>query len=99
MANRVSKINDVLMDLAGTTWRQQKETLLFTYKALKRSIANYAAPVLSTNASDTSSEKIQHTRNEALTIITGSHKVSSIDHIHSETKMLLVEDHLNLLSG
>ena len=31
-------------------------------------------------------------------IITCTHKMSSIDHLQSETKMLLVEDHLNLLS-
>ena len=42
--------------------------------------------------------KIKRAHNEALRIITGSHKMSSIDHIHSETKMLQVEDHLNLLS-
>ena len=77
---------------------QQKETLLLTYKACGRSIANYAAPVWSTNASDTRLEKIHRTQNEALRIITGSHKMSSIDHLHSETKMLLVKDHLNLLS-
>ena len=82
-----------------TNWGQQKETLLLTYKALGRSIAHYAAPVWSTNASDTSLGKIQRTQNEALRIITGSHKMSSIDHLHSETKMLLVEDHMNLLSA
>ena len=43
-------------------------------------------------------EKIQRTQNEALRIITGSHKMSSIDHLQSETKILLVKDHLNLLS-
>ena len=69
-----------------------------TYKALGRSIANYAAPVWSINASETNIGKIQRTQNEALRIITGSHKMSSIDHIHSETKMLQVEDHLKLLS-
>ena len=53
----------------------------------------------STNTSNTSLEKIQRTQNEALTIITGLHKMSSIDHLHSETKMLLVKDHLNLLSA
>ena len=37
--------------------------------------------------------------NEALRIITGSHKMSTIDHLHSETKMPLVEDHLSLLSA
>ena len=41
----------------------------------------------------------RYTQNEALRIITGSHKMSSIDHLHSETKMLLVEDHPNLISA
>ena len=88
MANKVSKKNNVLKALAGTNWEIQKETLLLTYKALGRSIANYAAPVWSINASDTSLKKIQRTQNEALRIIKGSHKMSIIDHLHSETKML-----------
>ena len=70
-----------------------------TYKALGRSIANYAAPVWSTNASESNIGKIQRAQNEALRIITCSHKMSSIDHLYSETKMLQVEDHLNLLSA
>ena len=98
MANRVIKRNNVLKALAGTNWGQQEETLLVTYKALGKSIANYAAPVWSINASESNIGKIQHTQNKALRIITGSHKMSSIDHIHSETKMLQVEDHLKLLS-
>ena len=99
VANRVSKRNNVLKVLVGTNWGQQKETLLLIYKAFGRSIDNYAAPVWSINASDTSLEKIQLTQNDALRIITGSHKLSSIDHLHSETKMLLVKDYLNLLSA
>ena len=99
VANRVSKRNNVLKALAGTNWGQQNETLLMTYKALGRLITNYAAPVWSINASETNIGKIQRAQNEALRIITGSHKMSSIDHIHSETKMLQVEDHLNLLSA
>ena len=87
VANRVSKRNNALKSLAGTDWGQQKETLLLTYKALRRSIANYAAPVWTTNASDTSLGKIQRTQNEALRTITGSHKMSSTDHLHSETKI------------
>ena len=92
MVNRVSKRNNVLKALAGTNWRQQRETLLMTYKALGRSIANYAAPVWSTNASESNIGKIQRAQNEALRIITGSHKMSSIDHLH-------VEDHLDILSA
>ena len=45
VANRVGKRNNVLKALAGTNWGQQKEDLLMTYKALGRSIGNYAAPV------------------------------------------------------
>ena len=70
-----------------------------TYKALGRSIANYDVPVWSTNASESNIYKIQGAQNEALRIITGSHKMSSTDHLHSETDMLQVEDHLNLLSA
>ena len=66
-----------------------------TYKALGRSIANYAAPVWNINASESNIGKIQRAQNEALRIITGSHKMSSIDHIH----ILQVGDHLNLLSA
>ena len=71
---------------------------MITYEALGRTIANYAALVWSTNASESNIGKIQRAQNEALRIITGSHKMSSIDHIYSETEMLQVEDHLNLLS-
>ena len=70
-----------------------------TYNALGRSIANYSAPVWSPNASDSNIDKIQRAQNEALRIITGSHKMPSIDHLHSKTEMLQVEDHLNLLSA
>ena len=96
---RVSNRNNVLKALAGTTWGQQKETILMTYKAIGRSVANYGAPVWSTNASATSIGKIQIAQNEALRIATGSHKMSSIDHLHNETEMLTVKQHSDLLSA
>ena len=52
----------------------------------------------STNASELNIGKIQRAQNEALRIITGSHKMSGNDHLYSETAMLQVEDHLILLS-
>ena len=70
-----------------------------TYKALGRSIANYAAPVWSINASESIICKIKRAQNEPLRIITGSHKMSSNDHLHTETEILQVEDHLNILSA
>ena len=98
-ATRVSNRNNILKALAGTTWGQQKETILMTYKAIGRSVANYGAPVWSTNASVTSIGNIQIAQNEALRIATGSHKMSSIDHLHNETEMLTVKQHSDLLSA
>ena len=98
VAKRVSKRNNILKALAGTSWGQQKETLLMTYKAVGRSIADYAAPVWSTNASNTSMEEIQVAQNEVLRISTGAHKMSSIDHLHCEAHMLKVTEHSDLLS-
>ena len=98
VAERVSGRNNILKALAGTSWGQQKETLLMTYKAVGRSINNYAAPVCSPNLHDTNYRKIQYTQNEALRIATGCHKMSSIDRLHTEAEMLKVKEHSELLS-
>ena len=66
VAERVSNINNILQALAGSSWGQQKETLLMTCKTVGRSIINYAAPVWSTNIRDTNDRNIQYTQNEAL---------------------------------
>ena len=76
-----------------SSWGQQKETVLMTYKAVGRSIINYAAPVWSPNLHDTNCRKIQYTQNEALRIATGCHKMSSIDHLHTDAEMLKVKEH------
>ena len=51
VSDMIDKRNNMLKALAGSSWGQDKETLLMTYNALGKSIANYAAPVWSTNAS------------------------------------------------
>ena len=70
-----------------------------TYKAVGRSIINYTASVWSTNLRDTNYGNIQYTQNEALRIATGCHKMSSVDHLHVEAKMLKVMEHSELLSA
>ena len=69
------------------------------YKAVGRSIINYDAPVWSTNQCDTNYRNIQYTQNEALRIATGCHKMSSVNHIHVEAKILKVREHSELLSA
>ena len=58
VTDRIDKRNNMLNALAGSSWGQEKETLLLAYNTLGKSIASYAAPVWSTNASDSSFKKI-----------------------------------------
>ena len=97
VAERVSSRDNILNALAGTSWGQQKETLLMTYKTIGRSIINYAAPVWSTNLRDTNYSNIQYTQNEAVRIVTCCHKMSGVDHLHIEAKVLKVREHSELL--
>ena len=99
VAERISGRNNILKALAGTSWGQQRETLLMTYKAVGRSIINCVAPVWSTNLRDTNYRNIQYTQNEALRISTGCHKIYSVDHLHAEANMLKVKEHSELLSA
>ena len=58
VSDRIDKRNNMLKALAGSSWGQDNKTLLMTYNAQGKSIANYAAPVWTTNASDSSFKKI-----------------------------------------
>ena len=87
VSKRVSKRNNILKALAGISWGQQNNPV---NDIQGRSIANYAAPVWSTNASNTSMEKTQVAQNEALRIFTkGS----------CEAQMPKVTEHSDLLAA
>ena len=94
VSDRIDKRNNMLKALAGSSWGQDKETLLLTYNVLGKSIASYAAPVWSTNASDSSFKKVQTAQTT-----TGAHKMASIDHPHQESLTLRVKDHSDMFSA
>lgn len=89
----------VLKALAGTSWGQDKETLLITYKALVRSRIDYAAPVWVPNVKKTPLKRIQAIQNAGLRIVSGCVKMSSKEHLHTEAKMLSASEHLQLLAA
>ena len=70
-----------------------------TYNAVERSIINYAAPVLSPNLHDAKCSRIPYTLNEAQRIAISCHKMSSIDHLHTEAYILKVREHSELRSA
>ena len=59
----------------------------------------HAPPIWLTNASPSRIYKFQNIQNDALRITTDSVKMTYIDHLHEETKMLPVQDYLSLSSS
>ena len=96
--DKVAKRNSVLKCLAGTTWGKSKEILLNTYKAIGRSVLNYAAPVWSPFLSSTNWDLLNTTQNVALRAITGCTKMSAITHLNQETGILPVREHNIMLT-
>ena len=80
--------------LAGSTWGQQRETLFIV---LIRSLFTYAVSIRLPITPPSGVLKLQRIQKSALQIATGSLKIASQSHLHSETQILPVQDHLSLL--
>ena len=96
---RTSPRLNILRALAGTTWGASKETILLTFKSLIQSLFTYASPTWFPNASPSAIAKLQVVQNNALRTATGCVRMSSIAHLHAESLVLPVHDHLSLLSS
>ena len=91
------KIN-ILKNLAGTDWGQDKKTLVNTYKSIGRSVLEYGCPIWSPIISPTHWQNLQTIQNQALRIATGCLKMSHQDHLHQETKVLPLQPHAQLIT-
>ena len=89
----------VLRALSDTSFGHDKECLSLTYKSIIRPFFDYAAPIVYPLYSQSSIRRLQLVQNRALRLVTGCHNASSVDHLHSETEILPVGDHLELLSA
>ena len=92
-----SKVN-MLKALAGSTWGQDKETLIIMYKSICRSKLEYATPVWSPIISESSWEKLQRVQNQAMRVSTGCLAMTAPDHLHQENKVLPLRDHAELIT-
>jgi hypothetical protein len=92
-----SKFLSLLKALSGTSWGQDFETLLLTWKTLGKPAINHNDPIWKLNISATTVAKLQVIQNHALRLATGCHKRTRIEHLHQETRELHLDSHLNLL--
>ena len=88
---------NILKALSGTSWGHQKETLEVTYNSLIKPVLSYAAPIWHPSTCPTNIQTLQVVQNKALRVITGSLKMADQQHLHTETKILPIKEHLNLL--
>ena len=77
----------MLKGLSGTDWGHATEDLLLTYKCLGKPLIDYAAPIYSPNLKPTNVKKLQTAQNV------------SEDHLHVESQVMPVDDHLQLLNS
>ncbi len=95
---KVQSKNNILKALTGSDWGKEKETIINTYKAIGRSQLNYCCPIWTPALSNTSWNRLQTAQNAALRTATGCHRMTDIDHLHHESKVMKVKDHCEMLS-
>jgi endonuclease/exonuclease/phosphatase (EEP) superfamily protein YafD len=93
---KAAKTMNILKSLTTTKYGKQKETIETTYKAITRPIIEYASTIWSPVTSETNIEKLQTVQNQALRLCTGCTRDTNADHLHTETKILPVLEHLKL---
>ena len=84
--------------MSGTTWAQQKETLLNGYKAFVQPVLEYACPVWTPAAAPSTIEKLQKVQNAALGVATDCTTMSPLQHLHDESKILPIRRHIRMKS-
>ena len=95
-ATKARKTINILKVLTSTKWGKHKETILATYKAITRPVLEYASTIWSPNASKTNIDKLQIVQNTALRIATGCTHDTNTQHLHDETNVLPIHQHLQL---
>ena len=96
LTNKTRSRLNVLKALTTTTFGQQKESIINLYKQFLRPVISYASMAWSPDLANTHTEALQRVQNAALRTATGCTKSTPIAHLHAETKVLPVKDHLNM---
>ena len=78
--------------------RTLQEHITTVYKQFIRPILTYAHTAWQPLLKDTNLKKLQVTQNAALRTATGCTKTTPNDHVHQETKVLSLQDHMDMIA-
>ena len=87
----------ILKALAGSSWGQDKKTMITTYKTICRGTLEYGNQIWSPIIEESNWLKLQRVQSKALRIATGCLQMTSHSHLHQESKVLPVRDHCIML--
>ena len=93
------KRNNILRSMSNRRTGLKKPELTTIYKAITRSILNYAAPAWSPQVSNSNWQRIEARQNDALRTVTGCVKMTCADHLRRETRCLPVKTHCQMISA
>ena len=79
--------------------RATDRTLLTTYKTITRPIIEYASTIWGPIVSQSNLEKLQTIQNSSLRIATGCTRDTNAQHLHEESKILPIKEHIKLHSS
>jgi hypothetical protein len=96
VTERCNKRLNALRAISGTTFGTNKETNKTVYKQYIRSVLDYASPSWAPSISDANLNSLQVVQNKALKISIGCTRTSPTEHVHHETKVLKMSDHLDM---
>ena len=92
-----SRLN-VMKALSSTTFGHSKESLTALYKQYVRPVLSYGSMAWAPDLAQSHMQVLQRTQNAALRIATGCVRSTPVAHLHAETKVLPIRDHLDMRS-
>ena len=93
---KADKTLKILKALTSIHWGKSKETLTNTYKTVTRPILEYGGTIFGPTITKTQLMHLQTKQNQALRIATGCTADTNNDHLHDETNILPLKEHLRL---
>ena len=93
---KATKTVKLLKALTSTAGGKQKETIVTTNKRITRPVIEHASTVWSSTASKTNIRKLQTVQNTALRTATGCTADTNTQHLHNETLVFPLQNHLQL---
>jgi hypothetical protein len=91
-----SQRKNLMKAVSGSDWGHDKENLLLAYRALVESVFSHCIVIWFPNCRPSNIARLQIVQNAAMRLMTGCHMVSSVAHLHAETKLLPVEEHFSM---